>query len=132
MVELRKEQNMLATENRTIEVPLMTAGSTPGEVTAKIQIPESLAILDLGQDKGINHGQFIILTKKDGDKRVVWDRMNLLEIRDAKTMFDRMVGEGMTPYRVSADGQPSAEVVKVFDPAAEEIVFLPTRALKKG
>lgn len=119
-------------ENRTVEVPLITAGKTPGEATALIDIPESLSILDIGEDKGTTCGQFTILTKKDGDKRVVWDRMSLPQIRDAKEMFDSMVNEGMTPFRVSGDGRTSTEVVKVFDPSAEEIIFLPTRAVRKG
>jgi hypothetical protein len=120
------------TEERVLEFPLMTAGSKTGSATAQIAIPDSLSVLGMGEEKGLDCGQFTILTRKDGDKRVVWNRMSLPEIRDAKKMFDEMVAKGMTPYRVGQDGQRTAQAMKEFDAAAEEVVFLPTKALAKG
>ncbi len=79
-----------------------------------------------------NFGCFRMLSQKDGDKRVVWCRRVIAEIRAAKQMFLDLISKGMIPYKVGVDGQTSAEEMKEFDPTAEEVIFMPIRAIAGG
>ena len=72
------------------------------------------------------------ILSKDGDMRIVWDRDQLSEINDAKNKFDELVGKGMVPYKVDPSGQKTAELMTVFDPSAEEILFSPIKMLVGG
>lgn len=93
-------------------------------------IPESLQVVEQStapQDCGM----FRILSK-DGDTRVVWNKLSLAEVRDAKEMFDDLVDKGMIPYLVGIDGKASTQVMSQFDPSAEEVIFLPMRAIVGG
>jgi hypothetical protein len=77
-------------------------------------------------------GQFRIMTAKDGDKRVVWCRNVIAEIAAAKQMFLDLISKGMIPYKVGVDGRSTAEVMKEFDPVAEEVIFMPVQAIAGG
>ncbi|KKL27197.1 hypothetical protein LCGC14_2387580 [marine sediment metagenome] len=79
-----------------------------------------------------NFGCFRMLSQKDGDKRVVWCRRVIAEIRAAKQMFLDLISKGMIPYKVGVDGQASVEEMKEFDPTAEEVIFMPIRAIAGG
>lgn len=118
---------------RTIELSLMQAGGMPTKLASTIEIPESLAILDDPKalpNKG--HGVMRIMTPKDGDKRVVWDSNSADEIWDAKAFFDKLIQEGLVPYRVGTNGKATSEVMDEFDPYAEEVVFLPVAMVTGG
>lgn len=75
---------------------------------------------------------FRVMTPKDGDKRLVWCRRIIDEIKAAKKMFIDLITEGMVPYRVGVDGVASAEVMDEFDPTAEEVIFMPIKAVVGG
>lgn len=77
-------------------------------------------------------GCFRILSQTDGDKRVVWCRRILAEIRAAKEMFLDLISKGMVPYKVGVGGKASSVVMKEFDPTAEEVIFMPVRAIAGG
>ncbi|MHA2279730.1 MAG: hypothetical protein ACXAC5_02385 [Promethearchaeota archaeon] len=47
-------------------------------------------------------------------------------------MFLDLIAQGMVPYRVGVDGQATAEVMDEFDATAEEIIFMPVRAIAGG
>lgn len=103
------------------------------EITKReVVIPDCLgALSDVSVDyKSV--GVFRILTAKDGDERVVWRRESIPEINAAKEVFDRLVAEGFTPYRVGASGEKTSQVMVEFDPTAEEIIFAPLRLLVGG
>ena len=75
---------------------------------------------------------FRIMTPKDGDKRVTWRRNSIPEIRAAKKMFMDLHAQGMQAFKVGVDGKASVEMMKEFDPYAEEVVFMPLRAIAGG
>lgn len=123
------------TAERIIEIPLLTYGNEgkSSKVTRKVNIPDSLNILENDDDIVPNGcGIFSILTEDDGDKRVVWNTMNIPEINDAKKMFDSLVKQGMTAFLVGKNGQQSSKEMKKFDPHVGEIVFAPARAMERG
>lgn len=117
---------------KTVEISTLRVGPNPGSQSVEIEIPENLDVLPDEGEISEHHSCFRILTQKDGDKRVVWDRRRLPEIRDAEKMFNNLVKEGLVPYRVGVDGKETSEVMDVFDPAAEEVIFLPTAMVAGG
>lgn len=110
--------------------PLMVGGQRSGLV-ANVQVPDGLVIMEDGQDVPKTHGLFRILTAEDGDKRVVWNRMSVNEIREAEEMFNNLVAEGMVPYEVGPNGGRGG-VMAEFDPIAEEILFAPLQYARAG
>lgn len=104
-----------------------------GKNGIKLEIPESLTILDNPSDvPAPGCGAIRVMTPQDGDKRVVWNSGVFAEINDAKSMFDKLVLEGLVPYRVGIDGKSTSEVMSEFDPHAEEIIFLPVAMVCGG
>ena len=93
-------------------------------------VPEELDFA--GDFVGEDYGIFRIMSEKDGDKRVVWNRKVLAEISAAKKMFLDLISQGMMPYKVGINGAASSEVMDEFDPVAEEVIFLPIRAIVGG
>lgn len=113
-----------------LDVPFIEVGGKPG-AAIQIPIPEGLTV----QDEAVapkGYGMFRIMTKKDGDKRVVWNNRSLPEIQAAKSMFDSLSSQGLTPYKVGSGGKASSAVMDEFDPLAEEVIFLPMRAVAGG
>jgi hypothetical protein len=124
---------MTAVAEREIDVALLRSGNKPSNLSAKIKIPDSLQILDNPDERPpAGFGAFRIMTPKDGDKRVVWDKRDFAQIIEAKSMFDDCVAQGLVPYRVGVNGQATAEVMAEFDPHAEEIIFLPIAMVAGG
>ena len=122
-----------ATKNRTLDVSLLRAGDQPSNLSAQMEIPESLTILDNPADKpDFGFGAIRVMTPKDGDKRIVWDSRVFAQIQDAKEMFDKLVLQGLVPYLVGLAGKASSEVMSEFDPHAEEIIFLPIVLVQGG
>jgi hypothetical protein len=117
---------------REIDVALLKIGNKPGNLSAKIKIPDSLQILDDNETPPEGFGAFRVMTPKDGDKRVVWDKRDFAQIIEAKSMFDECVVQGLVPYLVGLDGRATAEVMAEFDPHAEEIIFLPIAMVAGG
>lgn len=122
-----------ATAEREIDVAMLRVGKTPGNLSAKLRIPDNLGIMDDPAQKAPEgFGCFRIMTPKDGDKRVVWDSRDFAQISEAKAMFDELVVQGLVPYCVGVNGRASSEVMAEFDPYAEEIIFLPVAMVAGG
>lgn len=103
------------------------------KLTEKINIPELLEVLENPKDQPEKyHGVFRVITLKDGDKRIVWDKRDFAQIIDAKKMFDELLGKGLKPYKVGINGKPTAEIMNEFDQNAEEIIFLPRNMVAGG
>jgi len=120
---------MTAVADRTIDISLLQNSN----VAKEFEIPESLTILNNPKDRPpVGCGMFRIMTPKDGDKRVVWNSNSFSEIKDAKDTFDKLVAEGLVPYKVGLDGKQTSEVMDIFDPHAEEILFLPIALVRGG
>lgn len=115
----------------TLEAPVIRVGNIPGNMTVEIEVPECLSILE-GSTPPKGCGMFKILTKEDGDKRVVWDSTVMQEIIAAKEMFDKLVAQGLVPYRVDQGGKATEQVMQKFDPTAEEVIFLPVQMVAGG
>lgn len=102
-------------------------------LTEKIKIPETLEILENPKDQPEEfHGIFRIITSKDGDKRIVWDKRDFAQIIDAKKMFDELLGKGLKPYKVGINGKSTAEIMNEFDQNSEEIIFIPQNMIAGG
>lgn len=97
----------------------------------EIDIPDALSVSDTPVDAK-QFGVFRIMTAKDGDRRIVWNRLSLVEIKEARKMFNNLIKEGMVPYLVGTGGKASSEVMDEFDPLAEEVIFLPVSAIVGG
>ena len=97
---------------------------------AKKRLATELQKLDDGEDL---NGRFCFrVMNENGDDRLVWDSGSIREIGAAKKAFVELVKEGMTPYRVGVNGQASSEVMKEFDPRAEEVIFMDTALVVGG
>ncbi len=108
---------------RTLEIPALEGSS----LTSKIEVGNSLSIVDADT---LASTEFIprrcvwrILTPKDGDRRIVWNPESFTEINEARDMFRQLIAAGMVPYVCDAKGQPTGEVMDVFDPGSGEISF---------
>jgi hypothetical protein len=64
-----------------------------------------------------------ILSEK-GDERVVWDKENGQEAKEAKAKFLELVKKGYTAYSVDVNGQKNCKIEE-FDVDAEEILMVP-------
>lgn len=113
----------------------------------EIEVPEGLRVLpaDAELDAGMlacmasaadaevsDMRCFRVMTPADGDKRLVWCSRVIAEIKAAKKMYMGLIGEGMVPYKVGVSGKASAVVMDEFDPRAEEVIFMPVRAVTPG
>lgn len=116
------------TAERTIDVPIVR-GNKSG---TPVLIPDNLTILEGTDEPEQGAPSFRIMTARDGDKRITWFRGSLAEIRAAKKLFMDLVKQGMVPHRVGPNGKASNEVMRRFDAKAEEILFLPMRAVVGG
>ncbi len=101
--------------NRTIDCFAKQTYDVPPELT--IMGGSSLDFAELAAIAGQlaveasaeNFGCFRMLSQKDGDKRVVWCRRVIAEIKAAKKMFLDLISKGMIPYKVGVDGKASVE-----------------------
>jgi hypothetical protein len=100
--------------------------------SAGISFETSLTTLNSGETRKKGQGVFRILNQEDGDKRVVWNSHNLGEISEAKRIFDKLVEEGLVPYKVDTSGKQTTTVMDEFDPSAEEIIFAPVAQVVGG
>ena len=98
----------------------------------KVIIPEPLRIIAKHDERKNDECLFSFLSAKDGDKRIVWNRFSIPEINAAKSLFQECIREGLVPHRVGAGGKSSADVMREFDPSAEEVIFLPIKAIAGG
>jgi len=97
------------------------------ETTLAVVTDEEIGFYE--RNKGF--GMFRILDQKEGDKRLVWNRLSLGDISEAHRMFDRFIGEGLQAYRVGSDGKQGGRM-ESFDPTAEEVLFLPIKLVVGG
>lgn len=102
------------------------------EVPDILQIIEKEAALDAAIFGSGDYGCFRIMSQADGDKRVVWCRRKIAQIKAAKQMFMDLLSKGMVPYKVGVDGAATADVMTEFDPTAEEVIFMPVKAIAGG
>jgi len=98
-------------------------------IDTNLQIATDENISDFEHNK--QFGIFRILDQKEGDKRLVWNRLSLSDISEADKMFNQFISQGLTAYRVGGDGKQGSPMEK-FDPTAEEVIFLPMKMVAGG
>jgi hypothetical protein len=60
-----------------------------------------------------------------GDRRLVWRKESLAEIKEARRAFNKALSKkGTSAFRVDKKGE-KAERITEFDPLAEEIIVMP-------
>lgn len=98
----------------------------------QVELPPGISVM--GQNFAVQpyHRVFRILDPKRGDERLVWDSRNFSDLKAARQMFIEFIKKGLTPFRVGLNGKATAEVMREFDPTAEEVIFLPTMAVAGG
>jgi hypothetical protein len=64
-----------------------------------------------------------IIMDHTGDTRHQFDPADVAAVAEAERRFKELTGYGFTAAKRLADGK--SEVVKVFDPTAEETLFIP-------
>lgn len=99
------------------------------ELKTTLQVPSDQEFSLIEGNKAF--GVFRILDQREGDKRLVWNRMSMADIAEADRMFDKFIKEGFNAYRVGGDGKQGAPM-NAFDPTAEEVIFLPVKLLAGG
>lgn len=66
---------------------------------------------------------------ENGDDRIVWDKENGYQAREAKAKFEELLGKGYKAFSVDAKGRKNKKITE-FDVDAEEILMVP--ATSKG
>lgn len=61
---------------------------------------------------------------QNGDDRIVWDRRDGKQVREAATKFNTLVKAGYTMYAAGRGGKRSHKM-EIFDPTVEEIIAVP-------
>ena len=67
-----------------------------------------------------------ILCEK-GDERLVWDKENGKEAKEAKAKFEELLEKGYTAFSVDSKGKKNRKIEE-FDVDAEEILMIPKTA----
>lgn len=62
---------------------------------------------------------------KDGDKKTVWNRSDVVEVEAAKKEFELFKKAGYMAYKVEGDEGRKGEILHSFDPNIQKIIFAP-------
>jgi len=62
-----------------------------------------------------------------GDERIVWDRENGLQAKEAKAKFQELIQKNYSAYSVDSQGKKNMKIEE-FDIDAEEILMIPPTA----
>jgi hypothetical protein len=68
-------------------------------------------------------GVFRILNQ-NGDDRVIWDRREPSEVKEAYKKFKELLTKGYVAYAATSDGRKGHKITE-FDPGLEEIILVP-------
>jgi hypothetical protein len=77
---------------------------------------------------GPNVGVFRVMSE-NGDDRVIWDRTDPAQVREAYSKFGDFMSRGYTAYAVGDDGRKGHRI-DTFDPSLQEVLLVP--ATKPG
>lgn len=103
------------------------------KLTDNVEVPESLCLVDDDQQSNKDQGFFRILSIESGDDRVVWDRRDPEQIKDAAKLFNELIAKGQIAYAIGPDGKTDKNrQLTEFDATLEEIMFIPTKMLAGG
>lgn len=91
-----------------------------------VEVPAELQILNDDEPTPEDPACFIvrIMTPKDGDKRIVWNRRSIPEINAAKNMMQDLIAKGMVPFKIDpSTGEKTAMIMDEFDAFAGELMM---------
>lgn len=71
--------------------------------------------------KDENIGVFRVLSD-NGDDRIIWDRRDKNQVKEAFAVFKKYMDKGYTAYVVNEDGSHGHKITE-FDPGLEEIIM---------
>ena len=101
------------------------------EVLAEVEKAKKLGFRIAGKESGeikmlppkrdLNIGCFRILSE-NGDDRVIWDRRNKNQVKEAFKKFKELMKKGYTAYAATVSGQRGHKITE-FDPGLEEIIL---------
>lgn len=77
-----------------------------------------------------NFGLLRVLSD-NGDDRVIWDRRDPMQVREAFARFQSFIKRGYTAYVSMGDGQRGHRIHE-FDPGLEEVILVPSGVLVPG
>ncbi len=120
---------MTTIDSHVVEFSSFANSKATTKVKTTLQTATDENISKCERDKNI--GLFRILNQKDGDKRLIWNRMNMGDIAEAEKMFNEFVKQGLAAYNVVPGGKSGSRMER-FDPTAEEVIFLPLNLVAGG
>ena len=97
-----------------------------------VEIPSEIQILEQDETVPEFHHCFSIIDPAKGDERLTWDNRCLQQIAAAKKTFVALIQKNLRPFKVGINGLATSDVMTVFDPLAEEVIFLPMAPVKGG
>jgi len=126
-------KDMTTETSHTIEHTIELTIIKGTKLKETIEVPAELHIIDdAGEIPATHNRMFRILSQEKGDERITWDSRSLADIRAAKEMFISFIKKGLKPFKVGLNGKATAEVMREFDPLAEEVIFLPHQLVAGG
>lgn len=60
-----------------------------------------------------------------GDTKIIFDRNNPIEVDNARTMFNNLVGKGYLAFKVSGKNGDPADQIREFDPSVDRYILTP-------
>jgi len=73
--------------------------------------------------RGPDIGVFRVLSQ-NGDDRIVWDRNNPKQVKEAYAKFKDLMAKGYTAYATLGSGKKGHKITE-FDPGLQEIICVP-------
>ena len=72
-------------------------------------------------------GQVLRILSDSGDDRIIWDKENGKQAKEAKQKFEELVGKGYLAFSVDTKGNKNRRIEE-FDVDAQEILMIPPTA----
>lgn len=69
-------------------------------------------------------GQMVVLDRRAGDLKIIWDRTKPDEVENAKSTFDNLKKKGYAAFQVKDKDGNKGDVVREFDPNIERLIFI--------
>lgn len=111
----------------TVRVSSLAVGKTPSNIKSDLTI-HSLRLLEDEENLPKGFSLFRILHQEYGDKRLIWDIKDFVQIREAQEIFKQLIAEGFVPYIIGKNGETTSMPMAEFDPLAGE-VFMQEREI---
>jgi len=68
--------------------------------------------------------QMVVIDRRAGDLKIIWDRTKPDEVESAKSTFDKLKKKGYAAFQVKDNEGNKGDVVREFDPTIERLIFI--------